>query len=145
MTESPDWARVACNLLRAIDLARHAYKDSRRPRPSVDVDQVRRCALEISRFVRQAKEYVPADDHPPRECTDEQWRSIVLNLLRAHSLVWETLWLQYDGLPKREDGSGMGEPGAEITRCVLAAVAALSATNPDFDSVDWNGREMLRG
>lgn len=142
-----DWIDVVHQLIRAIGLARDAYAKTRRPRDRLsdqETDRLRNCELEIAKYIRSAQHCVDRERQSSASITDVDWRRVVLDLFRAHSLVWETLWIKYHGIPKVERGRGLGEAGEEITRSVITAVEALAATNPDFCEVDWNGREILR-
>jgi len=129
MNESSEWQIVVRDLIPIVALAREAHRDSCRPRKSVDGTQVRRCELEIAQYMRQAREYLSADQTTP-EITAEKWREAVLGLLRSHSLVWEVNWLQYEGLPKNECREGMGAAGAEITRAIVACDHAPAGGEP---------------
>lgn len=142
LTAAPDWREVARGLLCAISIARDASKRwrAREKLPGDGVERLRLCELEIGLYRRKAQQFIDRAD----EIDQAEWRQVILDLFRAHSLVWETHWVRYEGLPNVETGSGLGEAGAEITRYVLAAVEALAATNPAFGHVDWNGREMTR-
>jgi hypothetical protein len=142
-----EWTEAVRRLIRAIAIARDAYSHTRRLQEKLsdqDVDRLRCCELEIAKYLREAQKCVDRARSSAVLVPESDWRRVVLDLLRGHSLVWETLWIKYHGIPKVERGSGLGEPGDEITRSVVAAIEVLTATTPDLVEVDWNGREILR-
>jgi len=141
-----DWATRVCNLVRAVGIARDAHRTSRRPKANLTVkelDRVRGCELEIARSLAKARTYTTQAASAANDEQDQSYR-LVLELLRAHSLVWESLFLRYDGLPRQETGSGLEEAGSELQRYLIEAFEALKACKPDLLEVDWNGREIFR-
>lgn len=142
-----DWEVVVHKMTRAISIARDAYSGTRRLREKLtdrDIDRLRCCELEIAKYLREAQKCVDRARASAEPIAESDWRGVVLGLFRGHSLVWETLWIKYHGIPKVESGSGLGEAGTEITQSVVAAIEVLAATNPEFLEVDWSGREILR-
>lgn len=141
---SPAWDQIAEKLIRAIDIARKAYEKTRRRRPKLadsEIEHIRMSEMEISRYLRRAREAI-ANSTSQNEA-DAEWRQIVLNLFRAHSLTWEVLWALYEGMPQKVNGSDI-EDGEELTQHVIDAVCALSAGEGDLLCVDWNGRAVYR-
>lgn len=138
------WKAAADNLMGAVSLARDAYRDTRRPRAKLsdsEIDRVRACELEIGKYLRDAHTHFDGREFSGDGSIE---RRIVLDLLRAHSLVWEGLAIQYEGIPTVVTGEMIGQSGEQITQHVIEAIRLLKATNPAFDGVSWNGVELHR-
>ena len=138
------WKAAAENLICAVGLARNAYRDTRRPRAKLsdaEIDRILACELEIGKYLREARRHFDRSERSGDGATE---RRIVLDLLRAHSLVWEGLAIQYDGIPNVVTGEMLGQSGEQITQHVIEAIRLLKATNPAFEGVSWNGVELHR-
>lgn len=97
---------------------------------------------EKNRYIREARKAI---EQSATSSEGVVWRSLVTNLLRAHSIAWELLWIEYEsGIPFAiESGQFMNGRCGEADRHIDEAVRALAATEPQFSRVEWDGREVL--
>lgn len=144
MIAQPDWAQLAKQLIVAVQSTEHAYKKTRIARHLTGEQQRHVLALsaEKDRYILAARRVTESPASP----SAIDWRFITLNLLRAHSITWELLWLQYEsGVPLAiESGLNIEGRHSDADRYIDDAVRALAATEPQFNGVDWDGREILR-
>lgn len=143
---APNWSQVVADLMVAVESTQHAYKSTRVLKRKLSTDESRRVMAfhqEIDKYLRDGRRAVA------QAATDDntlEWRKIVLNLLRAHSLVWERLRIEHDhGIPDRlASGQAIEGRDPQADRFILQAVATLAASDARFDYVTWDGREVLR-
>lgn len=141
----PDWPPIVSNLILAVRAARGACKSTRSPKKVVKHDD----SLSAFAFRQEIEKYIGdarrAVDPSRRDEATVEWRAIVLNLLRAHSLEWEIIWAENDGIQLDiASGSSIPDRDPVADEYILDAVRALAATNPNFDHVEWRGREVLK-
>jgi hypothetical protein len=144
MSEQANWPRLVTQLIVAVQSTEHAFEKTRLARHLSGEEQRHRAALRAERdkyilAARRATESLESS-------AEADWRTITLNLLRAHSIAWEILWLEHEsGVPHAiESGQSMQGRHGDADRYIDEAVRALAATEPQFNGVDWDGRELLR-
>ena len=143
---APDWPQVVADMMLVVETTKHAFVRTRRSKAKLAPDESRRVLAlnrEIEKYrhdARKALAQAAAGDGAV------EWRPLVLNLLRAHSAVWERLRVEHDyGIPQHiETGLVVEGRDARADQFILQAVEALAATNERFECVSWNGREVMR-
>jgi hypothetical protein len=132
----------------AIQSTEHAFEKSRIRRRNTSGEEQRHVAAlrtERERYILAGRRAIERSKSPtPAE--DIDWRNITLDLLRAHSIAWEILWLEHEtGVPFAiESGQIMEGRHRDADRYIDEAVQALAASEPHFNGVNWDGREILR-
>ena len=144
MSEPANWPLLAQQLIVAIQTTEHAFGKSRQRRSTIPAEELRHIAAlraERDRYIVAARRAI---NQPAAAEID--WRMLTLNLLRAHSIAWEILWLEYEsGVPLAiESGQNVEGRHGDADRYIDDAVQALAATEPQFSGVEWDGREILR-
>jgi len=148
MSAPSNWPQLVEQLIVAIQSTEHAFEKSRlRRRVSSGEEQRHVAALrsERDRYILTARRAIERSTGlSASEAID--WRNITLDLLRAHSIAWEILWLEHEiGVPLAiESGQIMEGRHRDADRYIDEAVQALAASEPNFNGVNWDGREILR-
>lgn len=143
---TPDWSQVIADLMIAVDSSRHAYARTRRRKAKLSADESRRVLAfnrEIEKYMRDGRSAIAS---ATAEGTHVEWRPVVLNLLRAHSMVWERLRIEHDqGIPDHvETGQAIDGRDPRADSFIAQAFEALAATEPRLEYVTWDGREVLK-
>lgn len=112
MSTQPDWSQLADQLIDAAVSTANAFEKTRGRRYTISAEDQRRMAALLSEKNRYIREARKAIEQSATSSEGVVWRSLVTNLLRAHSIAWELLWFEYEsGIPFAiESGQFAGFP-----------------------------------
>jgi hypothetical protein len=148
MGAQPNWPQLAKQLIVAVQSTEHAFERNRLRRQTNSGEEKRHISAlraERDRYVLTARRAIERATDPTNSGNID-WRSLTLDLLRTHSITWEILWLEREtGVPLAiESGQRVKGRHSDADRYIDEAVQALAASEPHFNGVDWDGREVLR-